>query len=223
MHPSPSRRACMASAVIFGVLSIAGIASIGHFPSPSASPTLTAAYVAVHADAMLRTNVLLSLANGALLAFFACLVAVLGRLKEKHPLLTLAFGGAVLLSAIGAASASIIGGMAHFGTAGVPDAVVKLLLELYLASNAFSAMPAALAVGSVGCFALVHGGLPRPLALATVVVAALELGVTITILGHGTGPAGAYATGGLFGSLTMWSLVTGVVVGLAREDRSPVQ
>ncbi len=210
----------------FVLLSIVGIATIGHYPRPEETASAYVRYFAEHRDAILLTNALLSLANGALIIYFAHIKTSLSTQAQPSPLPTLAFAGCLLLCALGAAGAALTAGLAWFGTSGVPPAVVKLLQNLYYTTNAFSAMPAALAVGSVALAAAARGA-ARWLVLFSAAIAAIELAATFTLQGHGSffSPAGTFGAPILYGSLTMWVLVTSLrwLSPLAVRDSKAVQ
>ncbi len=202
--------------LVFVVLSIAGIATIGHFPQPTDPPAQFVTYFTLHRNAILTTNVLLSLANGALLIWFALLCHTLLETGTRSPLPTLAFGAAILLCALGAAGAMLPAGLAHYGTTGLEPGTVRLLQNIYYTSNAFSALPAALAVGARGALPHTDRVLPRWLSLVSVAIAVVELVATFTLKSDGDffSPAGTYGTAILFGSLTAWVLLVTVTLSL---------
>lgn len=201
----------------FAALSIAGIATVGRVPAPDAATPVVDVWLHVHRSAVLRTDMLLSLANGALLVFFAYLASSL-RGDEHRALELLTNAGAVLLCAIGAATAALPAAAAYFGTV-APD-IERVLLGVYFVANAFSAMPAALAVGTIALAAHLARAFPRWLIVASGAAAGAQLLATLTLLGHGaTGPAGRLATTAVFGSLTLWTAVVSVRSLLLRPDR----
>ncbi len=209
-----------AAGLTFGVLSLIGIASIGHFPKSTQAGSAFVSFITDHRSSILTTNVLLSLANGALLIFFAYLRTLLSAGGRSSTLPLLAFGASVLFCALGAAGAMLPASLAYYGTAGIDPTLVRLLVTAYFATNAFSALPVALAVGAVGLSSARGGILPRWFALASIVVALPQLGATLTLLGAGDffSPEGDYGTAVLFGSLTIWALAASVLL-LARAGR----
>jgi len=209
-----------AAGLTFGVLSIIGIASIGHFPKSTQAGSAFVSFLTDHRSSILTTNVLLSLANGALLVFFTYLRALLSADGRSRTLPTLAFGASVLFCALGAAGAMLPASLAFYGTAGIDPTLVRLLVTVYFATNAFSALPVALAVGAVGLSSARSGILPRWFALASIVVAVLQLGATFTLLGGGDffSPEGDYGTAVLFGPFTIWALAASVLL-LTRAGR----
>jgi len=92
-----------AAGLTFGVLSLIGIVSIGHFPKSAQPGTEFVSFLTDHRSSILTTNVLLSLANGALLVFFAYLRPLLSAGGRSSTLPMLAFGASVLFCALGAA------------------------------------------------------------------------------------------------------------------------
>lgn len=209
-----------AAGLTFGVLSLIGIASIGHFPKSTQPGTEFVSFLADRRSSILTTNVLLSLANGALLVFFAYLRTLLSAGGRSSTLPMLAFGASVLFCALGATAAALPASLAFYGTAGIDPTLVRLLISVYFATNAFSALPVALAVGAVGLSSARGAILPRWFALASIVAAVLQLGATLTLLGGGDffSPEGDYGTAVLFGSFTIWALAASVLL-LTRAGR----
>ena len=224
--PSAARASRIAGAagLTFSVLSLLGIASIGHFPNPTEDGAAFVAFLTDHRSSILTTNVLLSLANGALLVFFTYLRTLLSAGARTSPLPSLAFAAAVLFCALGAGAATLPASLAYYGTTGIDPTLVRLLVTTYFAANAYSAMPVAVAVGAVGLASIRGTILPRWFALASITTAALQLGATFTLLGSGDlfSPHGDYGTTVLFGSLTIWTLTASVLLPTrATRHQSP--
>jgi hypothetical protein len=207
----PRHRAGACAGILFAALSLLGIATIGRYPAGHDSAAAYVQYFLGHRAAILRTNALLSLANGALIVYFAHLRTALAARDRDSALPSIAFGGALLVCALGAAGAMLTAGLAWFGPAGIPAPMVKLLQDLYYTMNAFSAVPAALAVGAVAVAGL-RLGAERWLVGLSAVVALVELAATFTLQGSGDffSPAGAFGAPILYGSLTLWVLVVSV-------------
>ena len=216
-------RTAGAAGLTFGVLSLLGIASIGHFPHPTQDSSAFVAFLTDHRSSILTTNVLLSLANGALLVFFTYLRTLLSAGAPASPLPTLAFAAAVLLCALGAGAAMLPASLAYYGTTGIDPALVRLLVTTYFAANAYSAMPVAAAVGAIGLSSVPGTILPRWFALASLAAATLQLGATFTLLGSGDifSPHGDYSTTVLFGSLTLWTLTASVLLLTRAKQHQP--
>ncbi len=213
-----SRDALAAAAAggIFVVLSVLGIATVKHSPAAHAAPADVLRYFRLQRTQILRTTILLSLANGALLIFFAYLRTLLAERSSSErsapaTLPTLALVASGVLCAIGAATAALPAALAHYGTTGIDPMTTVLVREIYFTGNAFSAMPAALAVVSIGLAARTAPALPTWLAPLSFIIGALELTASLTLIGSGAAaPDGALGTSALFGSLTMWVLVVSV-------------
>jgi hypothetical protein len=196
----------------FVVLSVIGIAMIGSEPHLNATPQLLAGYLRNHRTALLTTNALLSVANGALLVF-----AVSLRRWMPDYAKSLVVVAAGVLCAIGAATATIPAALAHYGTSGFSDAQTRTLMAVYYTGNAFSAMPAALIVGTVAVVAA-RGGGRRVLAGASAAIALVQVAMTFTLLGSGSFAPDAGSTAGvIFGLLTLW--VAAVSVSSLRPGR----
>ena len=198
----------------FVVLSVAGIALIGSEPSLRADPSQLTAYLHDHANAVLTTNALLSLANGALIVFVATLQTTLPSYGRAICLVAV-----TLLCAIGASTAAIPAALAHYGTAGLGPQQVHALVSIYFAGNAFSALPAALLLGTVAVAATRDLGRPR-LGFLSGLVATIQLAMTFSLLGHGSlAPDSHLTTGAIFGLLTLW--VAAISITATRGTRWP--
>ncbi len=207
--------AAAAAGVTFVVLSVLGIATVKNSPAAHAAPAEVLRYFRAQRTQILHNTVLLSLANGALIVFFAHLRTLLSRRSSPSALPTLALVASVLLCAIGAATAVLPAALAHYGTIDIDPTTAVLVREIYFTGNAFSAMPAALAVISVGLAARKANALPNWLMPLSLAVGALELSASLTLIGAGAAaPDGALGTSALFGSLTMWVLILSITLAV---------
>lgn len=212
---SPESRVLAASGLIFVALSLTGIITIGGLPKPSESAPRYVTFFLEHRDSILTTNVLLSMANAALLIWFAVLRTRLGANARDSTLPALAFGSAVLFCALGAAAAMMPAGLAYYGPAGIAPATVRLCMDFYYVSNAFSATAIALAIGATALAgrAGTTPALPRWICSVSYLVATAELSATLTLKSKGAfSPDGAYGTGVVFGALTIWVLTTTITI-----------
>ncbi|GAC1611711.1 MAG: hypothetical protein NVS3B26_27280 [Mycobacteriales bacterium] len=209
------RNTAAIAGLCFVALSITGIVSLGPLPSVHDGAQQLLARLTAHRDAQLRTTALLSLANGALLIFFAHLKALTSRTQPSSPWPSLALTAAGLLCALGAATSAAPAALAFFKAPGPQANDALLAQQTYYAGNALSAMPAALAVASIALASRTL--LPHWLRAASAAVAALQLSSTASLFGSGsTAPDGALTTSALFGSLTLWALAVSLTLLLRR-------
>lgn len=211
-------RLTAAAGLAFVLLSVVAIALISNEPTLGDAPRQLTAYLHDHRHTVLTTNALLSLANGALIVFVVSLQRTLPDYCRAVSLVAV-----TLLCSIGASTAAIPAALAHYGTAGLTPQQVHVLVSIYFAGNAFSALPAALLLGSVAVAASREHARPA-LATFSGVAAAIQLTMTFSLLGHGIFSPDSHATtGAIFGLLTIWVAVVSVVAARGRALAQPDQ
>ncbi len=175
-------------AIAFAVLTLAAVAVSIHIPTPTASAQTVLSYQVNHATS-LRLGGFLQFASALPLAIWAATVH--GRLRAlgvRAVGTTMALVGGVLASA-SLALGGLIGWTsvetAHLGDA----AVAKVLGDLAFATGAVGyVVPFALLMAGVAVPSLLTGLLPRPLAITGLVIAAIGMISTATLLTMNLGP-----------------------------------
>jgi hypothetical protein len=175
-------------AVAFAVLTVAAVAVSIHIPTPTASAQTVLSYQLHHAT-LLRLGAFLQFAAALPLAIWAATVH--GRLRAlgvQAVGTTMALVGGVLASASLALGGLI--GWTSVETAHLGDtAVAKVLGELAFATGAVGyVVPFALLMAGVAVPSLLTGLLPRPLAITGLVIAAIGMISTATLLTLDLGP-----------------------------------
>lgn len=202
-------------AIAFAVLTVAAVAVSLHTPTPTASAQTVLDYQREHAT-LVRLGGFLQFAAALPLAIWAATVhGRLGALGVRAVGPTMGLVGGVLASASLALGGLIGWTSAETAPLGDP-AVARVLGDLAFATGAVGySVPFALLMAGVAVPALLKALMPRPLAIIGLVIAAIGMLSTFTLLTLTLGPTVPVVR---FGGL-LWLLAVSVLLTHTRPRR----
>jgi hypothetical protein len=178
-------------AIIIAALFLGSVVGVGaatggaHFPSPYDPVSKLSAYLAVHHDA-LQISSLLQFASAVPLAIFAAAVAArLHHLGIRAPGATIALVGGITAAAMLIVSASSQWVLAQSGMAQNPGVARGFQDLAFITGGPGHVVTFGLLLAGIAVVAAFTGILPRPLALAGIVLAAAAEISALTFAVHG--------------------------------------